>query len=1607
MRPLALLILLFSFTVPMLAQAPGPEIQQGMLPYGTFQDGAIDSVNLGNGNVVLHIPLIEYPQRGGKLRLSFKLFATNKSWRIYNNGVTQSYVIWGQPGLVWVGTDQGLRSKTTTSYWTDDFGHKYLIRSVSAIDADGASHEMIAQNTLRGTGTLYSADATGITSASGIGLTDRDGISYAGGTGFAKDSNGNQITYSSTSGWTDTIGRIIPGYGSAGGPDGSALSYAPGVATNTTNCPTGTASALLWTVPGPSGGSVSFKFCFANFSYQTHFNYYGVNEGAGTQSLLNAVVLPNLTKWVFTYDSYLNVSSIGFPEGGSISYTWTNLAPNPPSRVISSRTINAADGSGPHTWNYTWQNYGGTVVVTDPLLNDTVSKEVAGYVYETKTYSGSYTSGTLLKTVSTTYDESTGDPMAYYNVGTGQAVNVVPLSQTITWANGQTMQTTTSYDSGYQYSVTDFDDNVFYQNGYFGLPINETVSDYGQGAPGSILKQTSSLYYWQNNPNYLTANLLALPQTIQIKDASGNPCARTDYTYDSASYLTTSGISTQHVSPPGPVRGNLSSVTRQLASSSSPCSANPSWTAIPSYTNAYDTGTLYKAIDPLTHTTTYAYSTTFAGAYPTTVTNALSQSTTLNYDFNTGLLTSVKDPNLLQTSYTYDNMFRIASVTRPDGGSASITRQESSPPFTATLTSMITSSLSSVAKNTFDGLGRPYQSQLTSDPQGTTFTATTYDALGRKYQVYNPTRCNPPTSNCGEATWGRSSFGYDALSRSNQVTDQDGSIATVSYAGNCTTATDEAGKSRTSCVDGLGRVTAVWEDPGASPHLNYETDYTYDVLGNLLTVTQKGGTTDSSQWRTRTFTYDSLSRLLTASNPESGTISYAYDNAGNLYTKTAPKPNQTGSLTVVTTYTYDAANRLTQKSYSDGTTPTVKYGYDAVAPSGCTLPTLTINNGIGKRTGMCDAAGAEAWSYDITSGIGWKITDARTTNSISKTSIYQSNFDGSTSTITYPSARVLTYTVGGAGRLLTAKDVANNINYATAALYTPPGSLASLTNGASVLSTLFYNSRLQPCRISVKNTGTAPTSCTDTATGNILDFTYGFNLGSTDNGNVVSITNNRVTPRSQTFSYDALNRIQLAETTSTYATSPANCWGEQFTIDAWGNLTNTASPSSSYTGCVQESSLNLAATTKNQVTGYTYDAAGNLTNIPATGASFTYDAENHLLTTAGITYTYDGDGRRVKKSNGKLYWYGTGSDTLDETDLSGNTNNSSFKEFVFFNGKRVASRDYSGNVNYYLADHLGTARVVTNSAGSVPPLDDSDFYPFGGERVVTSSSGNTYKFTGKERDSESGLDNFGFRYLTSSMGRFMSPDSIANDWELANPQTWNRYAYARNNPLIYVDPDGAAVELICTGGNADQCAAQRQAALQTLQNAVGNKAADSLYINEVKDGDNTRYFVGIKGDVGNFESLGSGAKDLGELVGAKQVVEFGLTDKDLPGNGAGQASYTYAPGEIGNANPRVLVNPGAVANASSFLSDTVFGGSFFGPGKIRDTTTDIAAFHEFGHVWKMWENINAAANGIIPGANGIDPRLNTSNEALRWENRMRIQVYGPLGPNNAQRIKHD
>jgi|ERR1700727_1409353 RHS repeat-associated protein len=77
-----------------------------------------------------------------------------------------------------------------------------------------------------------------------------------------------------------------------------------------------------------------------------------------------------------------------------------------------------------------------------------------------------------------------------------------------------------------------------------------------------------------------------------------------------------------------------------------------------------------------------------------------------------------------------------------------------------------------------------------------------------------------------------------------------------------------------------------------------------------------------------------------------------------------------------------------------------------------------------------------------------------------------------------------------------------------------------------------------------------------------------------------------------------------------------------------------------------------------------------------------------------------------------------------------------------------------------------------------------------------------YKFTGKERDSESGLDDFGARYYASTMGRFMKPDpnQTSGFEHMRDPQSWNGYSIARNNPLVYVDPDGLNYTVCDTNG---------------------------------------------------------------------------------------------------------------------------------------------------------------------------------------------------------------
>jgi len=549
-------------------------------------------------------------------------------------------------------------------------------------------------------------------------------------------------------------------------------------------------------------------------------------------------------------------------------------------------------------------------------------------------------------------------------------------------------------------------------------------------------------------------------------------------------------------------------------------------------------------------------------------------------------------------------------------------------------------------------------------------------------------------------------------------------------------------------------------DPGSltAPTVTY---YTYNLLGDLAQVVQGS--------QSRTFVYDALSRMTSRIVPESGTTQLYYTNVDGTLCSGDPslvcRVNDARAIT--TTNAYDAVNRVASVSYSD-TTPQVQYFYDQSSYGG-----LTITNGKGRLTGMSDGSGSSAWSYNL---LGEIVTERHTISGVSKNISYAYNLDGSLASTTYPGGRVLTAAYSNAKRLVSLNDGGHN--YVTSVVYAPQGTLASLVYGKTgtfpgITESYTYNNRLQ------LNNQLA----TSTA-GSVLNLTSGFPASPGNNGEITSVVNNLDTGRTQSFAYDPLHRVISAQS---QATSGPDCWGQSFGYDRWANLLSV-----NVTKC---SALSLSVTaTNNRLTGtgFNYDATGNMT---ADGInSYTYDAAGNLASAAGVSYSYDGNNLRVKKSNGTLYWRNFMGDTVVESDLSGTLTN----QYMFFDGKRVARADSSGNVFYYFSDQLGSTRAITNSAGAV--CYSADYTAFGGEISFSNTCPQNYKFTGYERDQESGLDYAIFRSYSSRLGRFMQPDPAGLDaTNPTNPQTWNQYAYVLNQPCNLIDPLGLRCTIFIFG----------------------------------------------------------------------------------------------------------------------------------------------------------------------------------------------------------------
>jgi len=600
------------------------------------------------------------------------------------------------------------------------------------------------------------------------------------------------------------------------------------------------------------------------------------------------------------------------------------------------------------------------------------------------------------------------------------------------------------------------------------------------------------------------------------------------------------------------------------------------------------------------------------------------------------------------------------------------------------------------------------------------------------------------------------------------------------------------------------------KDADALNNNPYVTQYSYDALGNLLSVAQNG---DGATPRNRSFTYDGLGRLLSATNSESGTVTYGYDDDSNLITKTSPAPNQTSAATVTTTYTYDALHRVKSKSYSDGTTPTASYSYDETAPIG-----VTVSNPVGRLTSQSVSSGstvlaASIFSYDVMGRL--TANNQCTPNNCGGAGYpvnYTYNLGGNMTSYTNGMGTTFNQSFDSAGRftqlttpMVDAQHPGSLATVDATTGYYPSEAVRKMSLGNGLVETAAYNTRLQPCRLNVNSSGSSLSNCTDPVPiGNVQDFTYGFNLGTTDNGNVTSVKATGAQTFNRSYGYDPLNRL------STMSSPGDPCAGLAWKYDPWGNRTDQTATAGK---CV-ESHVTVLANNRlgapytydasgNVLLGpaYVYDAAGNLTNDGI--HRYTYDAENRVVSVDGgntATYLYDVSGQRVRKTVSGIwtdYVYNGSGNAVAEVMMNGcGAGVPCWSAGYVYVGEKLLAQYKNGATYFVHKDHLGSTGLVTNLDKTL--FDSMDYLPYGEQ--IAGGTGTTHKFTGKERDAESGLDNFGFRYDSSSIGRFMTADPLMASARTSDPQTWNRYTYALNNPLRFVDPNGLKEE---TG---DDCA---------------------------------------------------------------------------------------------------------------------------------------------------------------------------------------------------------
>jgi YD repeat-containing protein len=786
-----------------------------------------------------------------------------------------------------------------------------------------------------------------------------------------EDRNGNEIMFPLSGGanYTDTVGRTpLTFSGNQISVSGLSASYIvtwqekpmgysvpfvllsgqPGTCDSVAPAGSQTSTNVITSIQLPNGKTYTFSYdpiygVLDKITYPTGawvsydwnlYPQYAEGTFTGQNQVLGTTII-DYTHCAYYYGMVMisgrHVSFDGQHEALTQSYFYGSYG----SKSTRIETTDDALGTS-YTTTYT---YGGMIDIPNTLPLKVDYSPIASSTPVEQSIVYKDVNSAVLQTVNKTWTAQNGYPTI---------PPFVASEQTIVGTSGPTSQVNYTYGQG---AVLTEKDEYGYGVSPPATPTRKTVTAYQAFAATKAYPAAPSIF---DRP------------CSNITYDNGSEVSETDYLYDGGSTpcVPAGTLSTQIVGglPSGThdegnyspnstsARGNAAAVTALCLAG---CTSSTT-------TYTYDeTGQVLSMIAPCgkspcsdmvgtNHTTSYSYADKYSSgtppggtntnAYLTTITDPLGHSANFTYSYNDGQLTSATDPNKQTTHYIYntppsgcsfpDGLDRLSEIDYPDQGKTTYCYDDAVPSITTSkLMNASNQWMTSVA--TMDGMGHVIQTQLTSDPQGTDTVTTTYNGSGRVSTVSNP---HWPTS---LPTDGTTTYYYDALGRQIELVESDNSILQWCYNGvaNCSAhmggisgtwvdSTDERENHWQRTSDSFGRLTEVMEPSGTAQSPSMETDYSYNALNNLLSVNQKGnGTSDTP--RLRRFSYDSLSRLLSAANPESGTTTYTYDADGNVMTKTVA-----GGAT--TNFTYDALGRILSKSYSNDSsaTPASCFQYD-------------------------------------------------------------------------------------------------------------------------------------------------------------------------------------------------------------------------------------------------------------------------------------------------------------------------------------------------------------------------------------------------------------------------------------------------------------------------------------------------------------------------------------------------------------------------------------------------------------------------------------------------------------------------------------------------------